>query len=124
MTLQAVFANPNNTLRPGLYAKVRGAIDTKKGAIVVPQRAVRELQGVQQIAVVAPDGKVDVRNCTMGPRVGSSWIVEKCLAPGDKVVIEGLQKIKTGMQVTTKAAPTPPPPGSTPPPGSASVGAP
>lgn len=104
--VQALFPNPQNLLRPGGYAKIRAVTDRREGATVVPQRAVQEVQGSYQVAVVGPDDTVSVRSVTMGPKTGSDWLVEKGVAPGERVVTEGLQKIRDGakVKVVTKPA--------------------
>lgn len=105
--LAGAFPNPGNLLRPGQYAKVRVAMDLKKGAILVPQRAVSELQGSYQVAVVGPDNKVTIRVVKTGPVEGSMWVIEEGLKPGDRVVVEGLQRVKSGMTVVPKEASSP-----------------
>lgn len=100
--IAGVFPNPENLLRPGQYGKVRIAMDLRKGALLVPQRAVSQLQGAFQIAVVGPDNKVEIKAVEPGPRVGSLWVIEKGLAPGDRIVVEGAQKVKAGMEVNPK----------------------
>ena len=100
--LAGVFPNPGNLLRPGQYAKVRVAVDVKKGALLVPQRAVSELQGSYQVAVVGADNTATIKVVTLGPRDGSMWVVEKGLSPGDRIVVEGIQKVRSGMKVAPK----------------------
>lgn len=100
--IAGLFPNPNNILRPGGYAKVRAVIRTQPGALLVPQRAVSELQGGYQVAVVGSDNKVDIRAVTVGDRVDSRWIVTNGLNPGDKVVVEGVQRMHTGVHVNPK----------------------
>jgi len=100
--LAALFPNPANILRPGGYGKVRGVVRTQKDAIVVPQRAVSELQGSYQVAVVDGDNKVAIRTVTVGDRVGSDWVIPDGLKPGEKVVVEGVQKVRPGTQVIPK----------------------
>ena len=95
----ALFPNPNNVLRPGQFARVRAVTSTKEKALLVPQRAVTELQGTYQVAVVTPDNKVDVRPVKVGQRTGSLWIIDQGLHQGERVVVEGLQKLKAGMTV-------------------------
>jgi membrane fusion protein (multidrug efflux system) len=102
--LAGAFPNPGNFLRPGQYAKVRVAMDVKTGAILVPQRAVAELQGSYQVAVVGADNTATIKVVTVGPRDGNMWVIEKGLNPGDKVVVEGLQRVRTGMKVVPKEA--------------------
>ena len=105
--VEGLFPNPKHLLRPGQYAKVRAAMDVRKGAILVPQRAVSELQGLYQVAVVGPGDKVEIRPVQTGDRFGSLWIIEKGLGPGDRVVVEGIQKVKPGMVVNPKPAAEP-----------------
>lgn len=90
--IQAVFPNPENILRPGQYAKVRAVTKVEKGALLVPQRAVEELQGSYQIAVVGPDNTVDVRPVEVGEKVGTLWIIDKGLKPSERVVVGGCRK--------------------------------
>jgi membrane fusion protein (multidrug efflux system) len=101
----ALFPNPNNLLRPGQFAKVRAVTKTREKAILVPQRAVTEMQGSHQVAVVTPDNKVDIRPVKVGQRSGSLWVIDQGLKPGDRVVVEGLQKVKAGMTVDPKPVP-------------------
>src|SRR5437899_1292730 len=105
---EVTFPNPGNILRPGQFGKVRFVADTKKGAIVVPQEAVNELQGNFQVAVVDQNNKVSIRPVKMGERIGAMWEVTEGLKPGDKVVVQGLQKAREGSTVTVKDW-TPPP---------------
>jgi membrane fusion protein (multidrug efflux system) len=112
--LAGVFPNPENLLRPGQYAKVRVAVDVKKGAILVPQRAVGELQGSYQVAVVGADNKVTIRVVKPGPLEGSLWVIDEGLKPGERVVVEGLQRVRTGMTVAPKEAASEPAPGAEP----------
>ena len=98
--LAARFPNPDNILRPGQFARLRVATHTKPGALLVPQRAVSELQGGYQVAVVTADKKVEIQPVKVGERVGSLWIIEEGLKAGDLVVVEGLQKLKAGMAVS------------------------
>src|ERR1700756_3567782 len=96
------FPNPGNVLRPGQFGKVRFVADIKKGAMVVPQEAVNELQGSFQVAVVGDDNKVSIRSVKMGERIGALWEVTDGLKPGDKVVVEGVQKAREGATATVK----------------------
>jgi membrane fusion protein, multidrug efflux system len=96
------FPNPGNILRPGQFAKIRALIETQKGALLVPQRAVNELQGRFQVAVVGPDNKVDLRWVKVGERAGPLWVIDEGLKPGERVIVEGIQKVKAGMPVTLK----------------------
>jgi membrane fusion protein (multidrug efflux system) len=97
-----LFSNPGNLLRPGQFAKVKALIETQKGALLVPQRAVTELQGRYQVAVVGPDNKVDLRWVKVGERDGSLWVIDEGLKPGERVIVEGIQKAKAGLPVTPK----------------------
>lgn len=96
------FPNPGNVLRPGQYGRVRAVLDSRPDALVVPQRAVGERQGVAMVAVVGPDQKVALRNVKTGERVGSDWVITEGLKPGDRVVAEGLMKVKPGTVVETR----------------------
>ncbi len=100
--IAGLFPNPGNILRPGGYGKVRAVIRTQEGALLVPQRAVSELQGGYQVAVVDGENKVNVRTVTVGDRVGNEWIIADGLKPGERVVAEGVQKVRTGIQVNPK----------------------
>ena len=102
------FPNPGNILRPGQFGKVRFVADMKKGAMVIPQEAVNELQGSFQVAVVDQDNKVSLRPVKMGERIGAMWEITEGLQPGDRVVVQGLQKAREGSIVTAKDW-TPPP---------------
>jgi membrane fusion protein (multidrug efflux system) len=106
IALQGSFPNPGNLLRPGQYAKVRAAVDTRKNALLVPQRAMNELQGAYLIGVVAPDGKVDVRTVRAGEWVGDLWVIEDGLHPGEKVIVEGFARVRAGMLVRAVPAAT------------------
>src|SRR6266446_6398350 len=96
------FPNPGNILRPGQFGKVRFVADMKKGAMVLPQEAVTELQGSYQVAVVDENNKVSIRPVKMGERMGALWEVTEGLKPGDKVVVQGVQKAREGATVTVK----------------------
>jgi membrane fusion protein (multidrug efflux system) len=102
--LAGAFPNPGNVLRPGQYAKVRVNQDIKKGAILVPQRAVSELQGSYQVGVVGPDNKVTIKVVKPGIVDGSLWVIDEGLKPGDRIVVEGLQRVRSGMTVVPKEA--------------------
>ena len=99
---EVTFPNPGNILRPGQFGKVRFVADMKKGALVVPQEGVTELQGNFQVAVVDQNNKVSIRPVKMGERIGAMWEVTEGLKPGDKVVVQGLQKAREGSTVTAK----------------------
>jgi membrane fusion protein, multidrug efflux system len=102
LRLQGVFPNPGNALRPGQFVRVKAAPRTVLGALLVPQRAVTELQGSFQVAVVGADNRAHIRPIKVGDRVGSEWIIESGLKPGERVVAEGTQKIKEGMAVNPR----------------------
>jgi membrane fusion protein, multidrug efflux system len=93
------FPNPGNVLRPGQYARIRAATQLRKGALLIPQQSVSELQGVYQVGVVAEDNKVTIKTVTLGPQFGDMWIVESGLQVGENVVVDGLQRVKSGMVV-------------------------
>jgi membrane fusion protein (multidrug efflux system) len=121
ITVKAEFPNPGNLLRPGQYARVRAETDVQKGALVVPQRAIQDLQGLSQLAVVGADDKIEVRTVTKGPASGDLQVITKGVAAGERVVVEGFQKVRPGMLVVAKPAPgeadarAPTPPAPTPP---------
>jgi RND family efflux transporter MFP subunit len=100
--IAALFPNPGNILRPGGYGKVRAATRIQQGALLVPQRAVSELQGGYQVAVVDGQNKVSIRTIQVGDRVGNEWIVSDGLKLGERVIVEGVQKVRPGMQVNPK----------------------
>jgi membrane fusion protein (multidrug efflux system) len=100
----ALFPNPGNLLRPGQYAKVRAVTEVKKGAILVPQRAVNELQGAFQVAVVGSDDTAEIRTVQTGERVGKMWVIDSGLASGDRVVVEGFSRVKSGAKVKPQEA--------------------
>jgi RND family efflux transporter MFP subunit len=96
------FPNPQNFLRPGQFGRLRAAPEVRRGALLVPQKAVSELQGSYQVAVVGADNKVSIRAVKAGDRVGPMWIVEGGVKPGEQVVVEGLQKVQNGGTVKIK----------------------
>ncbi|MGA2772990.1 MAG: efflux RND transporter periplasmic adaptor subunit [Bryobacteraceae bacterium] len=100
----AAFPNPGNILRPGQFGRVSAVKESLRGALVVPQRAVSNFQGQYQVAVVGADNKVSVRNVTVGPRLGSLWVIESGVAAGERVVTEGTAKAPDGAVVSPKAA--------------------
>jgi RND family efflux transporter MFP subunit len=105
--LVCAFPNPNNILRPGQFGRVRAAGETRSGALLVPQRAVTELQGSYQVAVVASDNKVNIRPVKVGERVDTMWVLESGVKPGELVIVEGLQKVRDGSVVKVKQATAP-----------------
>ena len=104
MLVEVAFPNPGGVVRPGQYARVRVAIDEKKGALLVPQRAVSELQGIYNVAVVKPDDTVDLRMVKPAERIGNLWVIDQGLQAGDRIVVEGVQKVRAGLKVTPVAA--------------------
>lgn len=105
LTLEADFPNPERIVLPGQFARVRGVLQKREAVLAVPQRAVMETQGIFQLAVVGTDGTVDIRQVQMGPRVDGEWIVESGLEPGERVALEGLQRMRPGVKVVAKDAP-------------------
>jgi RND family efflux transporter MFP subunit len=105
------FPNPKNILRPGQFGRVRAPGDVRNGALLVPQRAVTELQGSYQVAVVGNDNKVSIRPVKVGERTGAMWILDSGVKPGELVIVEGLQKVRDGASVKIKP-PTSPAKGS------------
>jgi membrane fusion protein (multidrug efflux system) len=101
--VRAAFPNPANVLRPGQYARVRAKTEERKNALLIPQQAISELQGIYQVGVVDSDNKVMIHAVKTGPQFGDMWVIESGLQPGDKVVVDGLQRLRDGMTV----APTP-----------------
>jgi membrane fusion protein, multidrug efflux system len=96
---RGVFPNPGNVLRPGQYAKVRLVAEVRKGALLIPQRAVQDVQGIQQVAIVKPDDTIEVRTVKCDVRVGSLWMIADGLKPGERVVVEGGERVRTGQKV-------------------------
>jgi membrane fusion protein, multidrug efflux system len=109
--IEALFANPNNMLRPGQFVRVRVTVRDTRGALLVPQRAVNELQASYEVAVVDGANRAEIRPVKVGEKVGSLWVIEDGLKIGDRVVVEGMQRIRDGQMVKPVAwtAPTPTP---------------
>jgi membrane fusion protein (multidrug efflux system) len=105
LQMQFRFPNPGGLLRPGQYGRARFVIETKAGALLVPQRAVQELQGLYSVAVVGADNTLALKPVTVGPRVGSLWVIEKGITTADRVVVEGAQRVRPGTVVNAKPAP-------------------
>lgn len=99
LRIAGLFPNPDNFLRPGQYGRVRTALRVQQGALLVPQEAVFDLQGTRQVAVVGLDNKVSIRPVTLGETFGHDWIVQDGVKPGERVIVEGVQKVRPGMQV-------------------------
>jgi membrane fusion protein (multidrug efflux system) len=109
---RGVFPNPGNVLRPGQYAKIRAVVEVRKGALLIPQRAVQDVQGVHQVAVIRPDETVDMRTVKVDARVGSLWIITEGLKSGERVIVEGADRVRAGQKVRL-ASSAPPAPGPT-----------
>ena len=105
IALQIKFDNPERLVRPGQFGRVKFVIEQKKDALLVPQRAVQELQNLYNLAVVGADNKVSFRTVKVGPREGTLWVIEEGLKPGDRVVVEGLQRLREGATVNPKPVP-------------------
>src|SRR5262245_39200313 len=104
-----MFPNPENELRPGQYGRVRAMTEIRKNALLVPQRAVIELQGGYQVAVVGSGNKISIRSVKVGERSGSMWVIEDGLKPGETVVAEGVQRVRPNVVVNPKPFVSPPP---------------
>lgn len=102
LRLAGVFPNPNLLLRPGQFARVKARVQLKKDALLVPQRAVSQLQGTYQVAVVDNDNKAHVKPVKVGARVNELWVIREGLQPGDRVIVEGAQKVREGVTVDPK----------------------
>ncbi len=100
--VRGAFPNPGNVLRPGQYARIRAITELRKDALLIPQQAVSELQGVYQVGVVGEDKKVTIQTVKLGPLFGDMWVVESGLQPSDKVIVDGLQRVRTGATVAPK----------------------
>lgn len=105
--IEALFPNPTGFLRPGQFGRVRAPVTTRMGAVLVPQRAVREMQGTFSVGVLKPDSTVEIRPVKAGARVGSDWVIDTGLVAGSVIVVEGMQKVRPGVKVhATTASPT------------------
>jgi membrane fusion protein (multidrug efflux system) len=102
LELQATFPNPQHTILPGQFGHVRWRTRERIGALLVPQRAIQELQGMQSVLTVDANNKTIARSVVTGERVGDRWVVEQGLKPGDRVIVEGLQKARPGSVVDPK----------------------
>ena len=103
------FPNPQATLLPGIFSRVKIQTGEKSGVFLVPQRAITELQGVRTVYLVGKEGAVETRTVTAGERLGNLWAIEKGLAAGDRVIVEGIQRVQPGMKVNVKTEPEPQP---------------
>src|SRR5262245_2848337 len=123
IVIDALFPNPDKLLRPGQFGRVRAVVEERPDAVLVPQQAVQEIQGQKSVLVVGAEDKVSLRTVTLGERIGDLTIVARGLEPGERVIVEGIQKVRPGMQVKPETAPPPstqPGAGSTAPAGSPS----
>jgi membrane fusion protein (multidrug efflux system) len=109
ITVAVLFPNPDNVLRPGQFARVKALVTVLKGALLVPQKSVAELQGAYQVAVVSPANVVEIRPVKVGERFGTWWVISEGLKPGERVAVEGVQKVKEGEKVTPKLVEVKPP---------------
>ncbi len=109
--VRVAFPNPGNLLRAGQFGKVRFAVARLQRALLVPQRAVQDLQGLHQVGIVGPDEVVRVQNVQVGERVGGLWVVNKGLQPGERVIVEGLEKVRSGEKVAATPVKTDAPAG-------------
>jgi membrane fusion protein (multidrug efflux system) len=98
-TMEADFPNPDGIVLAGQFARVRGVLETRKDALLVPQRAVSELQGNYRVFVIAQDNTVQLRDVQAGPRIDDMWLIEKGLEPNERVAVEGLLRLQNGMTV-------------------------
>lgn len=97
--LEADFPNPNHIILAGQFARVRGVLETRRDALLVPQRAVTESQGTFSVIVINADNKAEIRDVTPGPRIDKLWIIEKGLNPGERIAVEGIQRLRNGMVI-------------------------
>ena len=102
MEVQATFANPQHSLLPGQYGRIRRKVSERRGVILIPQKAVQELQGLQSVLTVGPDNKVLARTVVTGDRLDELWVIEQGLKPGDRVIVEGIQKARPGSIVSPR----------------------
>lgn len=104
LTVEAAFPNPDKILRPGQFAKIRATVETRTGVLVIPKRAIREVQGQSQVFVVNSDNSVEQKTVRVGPQVGDMQVIEEGLAENARVAVEGLQRLKTGTIVSPKVS--------------------
>ena len=105
--VQALFPNPERLLRPGMFAQVRAKLEDRANTVLVPQAAVQEVQGAKMVFVVGPDDSVSLRTITDGGTYGPFFIVLSGLQAGERVIVQGVQKVRPGMRVTPTLAPAP-----------------
>jgi len=108
LRVAGLFPNPNGALRPGQFGRIRVKFDLENAALLVPQKAVTELQGKYQVAVVDAENKVHIQPVRLGERTGALWIVQEGLKPADRIIVEGLQKVREGTLVNPTNAPAHP----------------
>jgi membrane fusion protein (multidrug efflux system) len=108
--VQALFPNPQHKILPGQVGRVRVVLNQRKAALAVPQKALLELQGLQSVYTVGPEEKALARSVVTGDRVGERWVVEQGLKSGDRVIVEGLPKVRPGAAVVAEHYVPPPPP--------------
>jgi membrane fusion protein (multidrug efflux system) len=101
------FPNPQATLLPGIFARVKIQTGEKSGVFLVPQRSITELQGIRTVYLVGKEGAVETRTVTAGERLGNLWAIDKGLAAGDRVIVEGIQRVQPGLKVNVKTEPEP-----------------
>jgi membrane fusion protein, multidrug efflux system len=106
--IAAAFPNPGNVLRPGQFGRVKAATELRHGALLIPQVAVFEFQGLHQVYIAGADGKVHVATVNLGAQVGTNWVAESGISAGDKVIVDNLQKLREGAPVSPHAAAAPP----------------
>lgn len=107
LMVEALFPNPERTLRPGQFARVRAAVETRKNAVVIPSRAVLDLQGIKMVYVVGPDNKAQNRRVTIGAVVGDESVVDDGVAAGERVIVEGLVRVRPDMVVSPRSGSAP-----------------
>src|SRR5262245_7960022 len=105
LRIRGLFPNPGNVLRPGQFAKIRAPLETRRGALLVPQAAVQQLQDLYQVGVVTPDDRVQIRTVKVGPREGALWVVDDGLRAGERVAAHGVVGIKAGEKVRPQSSP-------------------
>ena len=108
IVVQALFPNPERLLRPGMYARVRAKLQDRPNTVLIPQAAVQEIQSARTVFVVGPDNTVTLRTITAGEPYGAFFPVYSGVRAGERVIVEGLQKVRPGMPVTPAVQPAPP----------------
>jgi membrane fusion protein (multidrug efflux system) len=103
--IAAIFPNPGNVLRPGQFGRVKAETEIHHGGLLVPQVAIQEIQGIQQVYLAGSDGKAHLTTVTLGPQIGTNWLAEKGVSAGDKVIVDNLQKLHDGAPVSPHEGP-------------------